>query len=368
MKRIYAVLIGLGILLLGVLVVVAFMHRGAKKDMTAQIKAEKPLVSTVLIELQSLPYVISATGTLSALRNIELYSEVQGVLLQGRQPFKEGIRFRKGQPILQIDNAEYLAQLQSNKSNLVSQIAAMLADMEIEFPEASKKWERYLKSFDINGKLEPLPQFSSDAEKFFVTGRNITQTYFNVKNQQERLSKYYITAPFNGVVTEANVDPGALVRSGQKLGEFMDNSGYELQLSIPATENQYLSVGKSVFLSPLKGNIVYQGTISRINPKINQQTQTIEVFVAVRNPKLKDGQYLKAEIDGEEIDGVVQIESSLLVENDHVYIVVDSTLQLQKVTPLNYVGEHVLISGLETGSILVTEITSNAYPGLKVTY
>ncbi|UJH69139.1 efflux RND transporter periplasmic adaptor subunit [Allomuricauda sp. SCSIO 65647] len=368
MKRTYAVLIGLGILVLGVLVVVAFMGRGAEKNVATKMREEKPLVSTTLVAPQSMPYVVSATGTLSAVQNIELYSEVQGVLLQSRPLFKEGNSFGKGQTILQIDNAEYLAQLQSSKSSLVSQIAAMLADMEIEFPEAAKKWERYLKNFDINRKLEPLPQFSSDAEKFFVTGRGITQTYFNVKNQQERLSKYYITAPFDGVVTEANVDPGTLVRNGQKLGEFIDNSVYELKLSIPATENRYLTIGKPVRLGPLKGNATYKGAISRINPKINQQTQTIEVFVKVRNPNLKDGQYLKAEIYGEKIDGVVQIESSLLVENDHVYIVVDSTLQLQKVAPLNYVGDHVIVSGLKTGTILVIETIGNAYPGLKVTY
>lgn len=367
MKRISPFFVGLGVIVLGVLAL-AYMARSGKKDLTAEPKESKPLVATSLVAPQSVPYVISATGILSALRNVELYSEVQGVLVQGRQLFKEGNKFGYGQTILQIDHAEYLAQLQSSKSSLVSQIAAMLADMEIEFPEAAKKWERYLKDFDIRGGLDPLPQFSSDAEKFFVTGRNITQTYFNVKNQQERLSKYYITAPFDGVVTEANVDPGTLVRNGQKLGEFMDNSVYELQLAIPATENQYLKVGKRVLLSPLKGNATYQGAISRINPRINQQTQTIEVFVEVRNPNLKDGQYLKAEIYGEKIDGVVQIESSLLVENDHIYIVADSTLQLQKVTPINYVGDHVFVSGLKAGTIMVTETIGNAYPGLKVIY
>ncbi|MEM1258718.1 MAG: HlyD family efflux transporter periplasmic adaptor subunit [Bacteroidota bacterium] len=367
MKRIHAVLVGLCILVIGVLAM-AYMGLGTKKDVIAETKEEKPLISTVLVEPQSVPYVFSATGTLSALQNVELYSEVQGVLLPGRQLFKEGTKFGKGQTILQIDNAEYLAQLQSSKSNLVGQIAAMLADMEIEFPKAAKKWERYLKNFDIYGGLEPMPQFSSDAEKFFVTGRGITQTYFNVKNQQERLSKYYITAPFDGVVTEANVDPGSLVRNGQKLGEFMDNSVYELQLSIPATENHYLALGKRVLLSPLRGDVIYKGAISRINPRINQQTQTIAVFVEVRNPKLKDGQYLKAEIYGEEIDGVVQIESSLLMENDHVYIVADSVLQLQKVTPVNYVGDQVFVSGLEAGTIMVAETIGNAYPGLKVIY
>lgn len=368
MKKNYSAIVGLGLLVLGVVVLVVFMGVRRDKDLSSEAKTEIQLVSANQVYPESMRYVVNATGIISALRSIELYSEVQGTLLESQQPFKEGNRFGKGQVILKIDNSEHLAQLQSSKSTLVSELAAMLADMEIEFPEAAKKWEGYLTSFDVKGSLEPLPSFSSDTEKFFVIGRNIYQTYFNVKNLQERLSKYTISAPFDGVVTEANVDPGALVRNGQKLGEFMDNSVFELELAIPVSENQYLQIGQPVLLKALKGDATYKGNISRINPKINRQTQTIEVFVEVKSKQLKDGQYLEAEILGSEIDNVVKIQSNLLIENNQVYIVVDSTLQLQKVTPVNFVGDYVIVEGLSKGMILVKETVANAYPGQKVTY
>ncbi|MEM9001390.1 MAG: HlyD family efflux transporter periplasmic adaptor subunit [Bacteroidota bacterium] len=368
MKRIYSIALGIGILVMGLFLFFLLGNKEDASEKTTMENRKRPHISVAHVNLQSRSYVVTATGTLAAKEKIELYSEVQGVLLLTGTPFKEGNRFAKGQTILRVDNSEYLAQLQSSKSNLVSEIAAMLADMEIEFPEAAKKWEQYLRDFDVNERLQPLPGFSSDAEKFFVTGRNITKTYFDTKNQQERLAKYNINAPFSGTVTEANVNPGTLVRSGQKLGEFIDTSVYELRLSIPATENQYLDLGKQVSLRPLESTVTFQGEISRINPKINQQTQTIEVFVEVSDARLKDGQYLTAQVFGEDVPDVLKIANSLILENDHVYIIKDSTLQLQKVVPFNYVGDSVVVKGLKDGMLIVDEIIANAYPGLKVTY
>ena len=40
------------------------------------------------------------------------------------------------------------------------------------------------------------------------------------------LDKYTIKAPFNVVVTQSNINPGTLVRNGQKLGEFINTYLY----------------------------------------------------------------------------------------------------------------------------------------------
>ena len=65
--------------------------------------------------------------------------------------------------------------------------------------------------------------------------------YYSIKNIEKRLSKYNITAPFNGVLTEALVTKGTLIRPGQKLGEFIDTSVFEIELAI---EKRLLSIRK----------------------------------------------------------------------------------------------------------------------------
>lgn len=365
MKKGKGVLLGIFIIGTGMIFFLALNNQ--EEAQPEEPKSESIEVFVESVMPKELPFVIEATGTLTAKNKIELYSEVQGILQKTQTPFKEGNTFYKGQDLLRINSEEYRAQLQSNKSTLVNQIASMLPDMEIEFPEASKKWEDYLKNFDINGSLAPLPKTDSTGEKLFVTGKNIVQTYYTVKNQQERISKYQIKAPFTGVVTVSSVNVGTLVRNGQKLGEFIDPSVYELELAIPASAIGYVALRQKVRLSRLDKSQEYFGKVSRINSRIEQTTQTVTVVVEVTDKQLKDGQYFKAKIFGEIIPDALNIEGNLLVENDHVYVVKDSLLALQKVTPLNYVGDSVMIKGLEKGMMLVKETMVNAYPGLKVT-
>lgn len=366
MKNIGKILLGVALIILGVILVAVM--RNTEKVVEETAKITPPLVSTSLVQTTSIPFVLEVTGTLEAKNKVEVYSEVQGVLLPIGTPFKVGNTFRKGEYLLQVDNREYKAQLLSNKSNLASQITAMLPDMEIEFPEASKKWESYVRAFTMEGALTPLPKTSTDKEKFFVMGKGILQTYYNVKNQQERILKYKIRAPFNGTVTASNVTAGTLVRSGQKLGEFVNTSMFELELAIPATANRYIRVGTKVHLFTLDEDQEFLGTISRANAKVEQATQTISAIVEVSNTELKDGQFLKAKIEGNPIDDVVKIKGNLLLENDHVYIVRDSILTLQKVLPVNYEKDSVVVKGLKANMILLEEVLANAYPGMPVNF
>ncbi|MEM7107170.1 MAG: HlyD family efflux transporter periplasmic adaptor subunit [Bacteroidota bacterium] len=325
-------------------------------------------VKTQRVTLKSLPYWIEATGTLTAKRKVELYSEVQGTLLPTKTVFKAGSKFRKGELLLSINSAEHRAQLQSNKSSLVNQIAAMMPDMEVDFPKASAKWVDYLRKFNIEGPLVPLPKTTSDSEKLFVTGKNIVQTYYTVKNLQERLAKYYLSAPFTGTVTESNVDVGTLVRSGQKLGEFIDPTVYELELAIAAADSKYLKDEQPIALSSLNGEDFYSGKVSRINPRIDRETQTITVIVEVADQRLREGQYLKAKIRGESLEDVFMVSSELLVENNHMYIIKDSTLHLQRVIPVNYLADSIVVRDLDNGMLIAQEIIPNAHPGMKVSY
>ena len=126
--------------------------------------------------------------------------------------------------MLSLNSDEFYASLQSQKSNLYNLITSILPDLRLDYPTEFKKWETYLKGFDMNKTTPKLPDFSSDKEKYFISGRGILTAYYNVKNLEVRLSKHQIRAPFSGILTEALVTPGTLVRVGQKLGEFIDPS------------------------------------------------------------------------------------------------------------------------------------------------
>ncbi|AXT58101.1 efflux RND transporter periplasmic adaptor subunit [Aquimarina sp. AD1] len=366
MKKYVSIIIGVSIVILGVLAFNLLNVEDNKKK--EEVTAETPIkvIKVKRVKLTNVPYAVEATGILHAKEKIELYSEVQGVIQKTNTAFKIGNRFRKGQALIVMDNKEHTAQIKSARSDLMNQIAAMLPDMEIDYPNISKKWETYLENLTVNSKTPELPEFNSNEEKLFVSGKNIYSAYYNIINLEERLSKYYINAPFTGIVTESNVNVGTLIRSGQKIGEFTDDSNFELHLSIPASDNRYLKKGISVHLKTMDNFQSFSGKITRINGKINQDTQSVNVIVEVSNEGLKDGLYLKAQIDGDDLIDVFKIDNALILENNMVYVVKDNLLELKPIRIVNYQGNASVITGLESENIIVNQSIANAYPGMPV--
>lgn len=280
------------LLILGLLLVVGAVF--AAMAIIANKTKPKPrsakVIKTVFVDTvqnTTIPIKIAANGNLVAKRKLELFSEVQGIFKGGAQLFKTGQTYRKGQTLIRIDASEYYASVQSAKSNLYNLVTSIMPDLRLDYPDIYDKWQNYLNAFDMNKATPPLPEVASEKEKYFITGRNIYTTYYNVKNLEQRLSKYSLVAPFDGVLTEALVTEGTLIRQGQKLGEFIDTSVYEMEVAIGKEYAELLKIGESVALTNLGKTQNYTGIVSRINGRVDQATQTITAFIEVKDHCLK---------------------------------------------------------------------------------
>lgn len=327
------------------------------------------VVKTVFVDTvknTTVPIVISASGNLVAKRRIELFSEVQGIFQPTAKLFRPGQEYRKGQPLIRIDAAEYYATVQSAKSNLYNDIAAIMPDLRLDFPEIYDKWQGYISNFNLEKTTPQLPEMTSEKENYFITGRGIVSSFYDVKNLEQRLSKYYINAPFSGILTEALVREGALVRSGQKLGEFIDTSVYEIEVAISKTYASFLKVGETVALKSLDGINTYKGSVSRVNGSVDVTTQTITAFIEVKHPDLKEGIYLEAALDAKEEPNAIEINRNLLSEQNTIFVLRDSVLEAVPVKPVYFSDTKVVIKGLEDGTIFIAKPVPAAYSGMLV--
>ena len=357
--------------ILGVLLIVA-AYFGAKaianSKSTPRARPEKA-VKTVFVDTvrnEVVPILVPANGNLVARQRLELFAEVQGVFLPSTKLFRPGQRYRKGEPIIRINASEYAASVQSAKSNLLNQITAVMPDLRLDYPDIYPKWAAYLQSFDLENSTPKLPSLDSDQEKFFITGRGILTSYYNVKNLEQRLSKYSIRAPYNGVLTEALVTEGTLVRGGQKLGEFINTDRYELEVALSKKFSDLLQVGREVELTNLEKTQTFTGTVSRINSKVEQASQTVKAFIDVSHPDLKEGMYLEANLLARDEMNALQIDRSLLLENDKIFVVRDSILDLIDVTPVYFTDENVVLKGVPEGLTIVSKPVVGAYAGMLV--
>jgi RND family efflux transporter MFP subunit len=241
-----------------------------------------------------------------------------------------------------------------------------MPDLRLDYPDVYDKWLRYIRGYDIEKSTPKLPKMTSETENYFITGRGIISRYYNVKNLEQRLSKYLIRAPFDGILTEALVTEGSLVRNGQKLGDFIDTSSYEIQVAISKTYAGLLKVGESVVLRTLDGASVYSGVVSRVNGSVDLTTQTITAFIEVAHPDLREGLYLEAEISAKEEANAIEIDRSLLFENDKIFVVKDSLLDVISVEPVYFSDKKVVIKGVKNGEVIISKPVPGAYAGMIV--
>ncbi len=356
---------------LGVLFLVG-SYFGAKKIIDSKNKKRpipKKVVKSVFIDTvknKTIPIIIPANGNLTAKRRVEIYAEVQGIFKLGSKLFKPGQNYRKGQAFITIDNSEHLANVQSAKSNLYNAIAAIMADLRLDFPEVFPKWQAYLKSFDLKKATPELPKMTSEKENYFITGRNIVSSYYNVKNLEQRLSKYQISAPFNGILIEALVTEGTLIRNGQKLGEFIDPSTYEMEVALSKTYANLIKIGETVALNNLERTEKYSGVVSRINGSIDVATQTITVFIEVKNKTLKEGIYLEANLNAKNEDNAIEINRGLLLDEEQIFIVRDSILDIIDVTPIYFSNSKVVLKNIPDGTVILSKPVPGAYARMLV--
>ncbi len=323
-------------------------------------------VQVMRVENRSISTGLDVQGQLVAFDKIEIFAEVSGTLEETERPFKVGSYFPKGAVLARIDDDEARLNLLSQKSELLNAVTQLMPDLKVDYPQSFDNWKAYLDAFGLEADIRPLPEAVSEQEKYFVASRNIYSLYYSIKSAEERLSKYVMRAPFSGVLTEASIHPGALVRVGQKLGELMNTGYYELEATVPLSDLTYIKPGNRVQLisDDLAGS--WTGTVRRINDQVDPSTQTVKVFIGVSGRQLREGMYLRGEVKAGSIANAVKIPRRLLVDQNAVFEVRDTLLRKHPVEIVKFVADSVIIRGLDDHTVILRETLPDAFDGMRV--
>ncbi|MDQ7050096.1 MAG: efflux RND transporter periplasmic adaptor subunit [Enterobacterales bacterium] len=182
---------------------------------------------------------LNASGYITARRMATVSSQVMGLIK--RVNAEEGISVVKGQVLATLDDAIPKVSLQQAKAQLKS-LSAQLESVKASMTEAALNYTRVKNN-----------QYSSDAAKTLsLTNRKkanalvnqilaeINVATINVTRQQQLLEQYTIRAPFDGVVTMKNAQPGEIVSPGSAGGGFtrtgictlVDMSSLEIEVDV----------------------------------------------------------------------------------------------------------------------------------------
>lgn len=315
---------------------------------------------------QDIPTKLDVDGSLVAFDKIDIFAEVSGTLVNTSRPFKVGSYFPKGSVLIQIDQEEAKLSLLSQKSSLLNAITQMMPDLKIDYPKSFESWNKYLEEFDIEKPIQSFPKPVDKQEKYFVATKNLYSQYYNIKSAEERLKKYTIYTPFSGVITQTSINPGAVVRVGQKLGELMNNQLYELEITVPFSELKYVKPGSKVTLQADGLDQQWEGKINRIDNQVDASTQTVKIFVGLSGRNLKEGMYMKGELEGTTIENAVKLPRSLLIDQKNVYVLQDTILKLMPVDIVKLTDQAAIVKGIEDGTPLLREVIPGLFDGVRV--
>ena len=371
MIRVLRGLAGLAILAVGLFVMnglIGLKETPAVNPRTAAARAVKGMPVTN----GALSPEVAIEGRVQAMNRMTILSEVSGLLPVGGKEFREGVSFGRNEAMVRLNDAEPRATLVAQRSQWLQLLASMLADVQADFPDRSETWRGFVQSIDVEVPVPDLPEFATERERLYFTGRGVVSGYHNLLASEERLSKFTLAAPFDGVVTQALVQPGSMVRAGQPLGTFVGTGAFEVKSAVHARHLSVLSPGDAVSLVQEDGATVATGQVSRISGNVDPTTQSASVFCEVRavsGQTLRDGRFLSGVVQGRSQEARVAIDEALIegeAGQEKVFVIRDGMLALTPVRVVHKDRDQALVSGLEDGAVLLAEPMAGAYEGMLV--
>lgn len=358
-----------GVLILAGAVLLTFLLMKNQPEAEKQQKQESSLhVKAQKVDNEPVESAVSYQGRISSYETVTLSAEVNGRIMEGNVPFKEGQQFKKGELLISIFNDDIQASLTASRSNFLQKLSAVLPDLNIDFPEESNKWKDFFNSIDLHNSLPVLPEIHSEKEQVFMSSKGVLSEYYSIRTQEINLSKYEIFAPFDGSFRVIQRQTGAVANMGVTLATIVRTDLLEMIVPVPPSDAKWIEPGIPVTITG-ENNNTESGTVTRVSDFLDETTQTVKVYVTYI-PKGKQaykiGEFAVATFDIDKQVKGVAIPREALIDGQKVYVIQNGILQLKEITTERKLSDHVIISGLGDGEIVVTESLVDVSEGDKV--
>jgi len=329
----------------------------------AEVRMQVNPDEAIVVAPQTLQRTVRVIGTLEPVRSAELSSQAGGRVETVN--VRPGDRVAAGDLLVQVDEESLTLDLNLARSNAAA-TATQLDLAEIQLERAEALLDRGVTT------TSSLDQARSQVEGLRA---NLSALEDQVLSAELRLRNASLSAPFDGIVSARNVDPGQYVQTGTPLLTLVDLSTVELQANAPVSAGALLQPGQTVSVT-VDGIVErnFDGTVARINPVAVAGTRTIPVYVALENADgvLLGGMFATGQIVVAEALDAVAVPSDALREDAeglHVLKIVENVLLRQPVeTAGDWAGRLTQVSaGLEPGEQVISAPLPELAPGDLVT-
>jgi membrane fusion protein (multidrug efflux system) len=258
-------------------------------------------------------------AVLKPFERVDIYPKVNGFIKD--IPVDRGSEVHRGQLLVRLEAPEIEQQYYSAKAKYLQVYALYLASKD--------DYDRLVVANKVPGTVSAHDLELAHA-KMIADSASAQGEIANYKALEATSSYLTVTAPFDGVITERNVHPGALVGPAQKSEDrpmlvLEQQIKLRLVIDVPEVYSNQLS-GHSLVrfhVSTLPGKI-FKGTISRSAGSLNMKyrSEAIEVDVNNIGRLLKSGMYAEVELPvSRNTNSLVVPASAIVTSQEKRYVI-----------------------------------------------
>jgi multidrug efflux system membrane fusion protein len=346
----------------------AFLAAGCAKSDARPPRPSVP-VTVAPVQQRSVPYEISAIGSVTPIQTVAVRSQVTGTLTH--VGFQEGDEVQKGQILFQIDARPFQAAL--------DQALANLAKDQAQLVNARQQVTRYEQL--VQGNLATQEQFDQLKANADATHAAVTADSAGLVTSRLNLEYCTIRAQIGGRTGNLLIREGNLVQAngGSPLVVINQLRPIAVSFSVPQQyldDIQRFSAGHvlNVRIKPANDSTAtLTGHMSFLNNQVDTTTGTIQLKATFDNAdkKLWPGEFVAVSLVlNVEKDALTIPAQAVMTGQAGTYVYVlnpDQTARTQSVTVGRASNDFVVITqGLAAGQRVVTDGQLRLVPGARV--
>lgn len=323
--------------------------------------------------------VVSLPATTAAFANANIFARASGYV--GKREVDIGDHVKAGQLLAEIVAPELDHQIAQAEATL-GQLRSALQQAEANRELARVTWDRdrpLVEKGWTTAQQGTIDQQTLKAQEAAVSvaQANIAAEEAQLQVLHQQKDYQQVVAPFDGVITQRNIDVGSLVQADATSGTFMFNimqgNVIRTQVFVPQDEAFGLRPGiEAAIHVPEMPDRTFAGHVTRIADALQPGSRTLLTEIDIPNPDgaLSPGIYCTIELHIPRKTPSYRVSADAVIFNDaglQVAVVQDGVVHLRKIGVVRDLGRQVDVdTGVKPGDQVILNPSVDLAEGSRV--
>jgi RND family efflux transporter MFP subunit len=376
------IVLGVAVVLVGALTAGAWTHLTQYRlsaDAAEQVHDLVPSVHVASVKPSSEFDVVKLPATTSAFATANIFARASGYI--GKREVDIGDRVKQGQLLVEIVAPELDHQIAQAEATL-GQLKSALQQAEANRLLAKITWDRdrpLVEKGWVTAQQGSIDEQTLKAQEAAVSVAQANVTAEEAQLQVLHQQKLYqsVVAPFDGVITQRNIDVGSLVQADATSGTFMFTimQGNVIRTQVFVPQDAAFGLGPGIDAEvhvPEIPDRTFPGTVTRIADAIQPGSRTLLTEVDIPNPDgaLRPGIYCTVELHIPRKTPTFTVSADAIIFNQagvQVAVVENGVVHLRKIGVVRDLGREVLVNtGVKRGDQVILNPVVDLAEGSKV--